>query len=120
MKAAVVDLYIEKGTDWSQTVEFYSDEEQTQPISFTGYTGRCKIRNLAGSVVAEPVVSFPTAGVMQLSLTNEKTSAIPTEGVLYTETTDCTYDVELVATSGGTVARWLNGMVTVSPEVTYG
>jgi hypothetical protein len=119
MKAAVIDLYIEQGTDWMQTFAFYSDAGQTRPVDFTGCTGRCKIRDLDGNVVAQPEVSFPVpaSGILVLSLPNALTSAIPVDGITYSDTVDCTYDVEVVA-PGGAVARWLNGPVAVSPEVT--
>lgn len=118
MKAAIIDLYIEQGTDWQKTFRFYSDEAQTTPVDFTGSTGRCKIADLEGHTVATPAVTFPApAGTMTLTLTNAQTSAILVDGLTYDAAGSCTYDVEVVA-PGGTVARWLNGSAAISPEVT--
>jgi len=117
MKAAVIDLYIEQGTDWSQTFRFWSDAGQTIPVDFTGCTGVCKISDLDGNDVAAPVVTFPspTTGALVLTLARAATSAISLDGVGYSETGSFVYDVEI--TSSGLVKRWLNGAVAVSPEV---
>lgn len=118
MKAAVVNLIIEQGTDWSQTVKFYSDTERKVPCDLTGLTGRCKIRDSEGVQVAAPAVAITAlTGTVVLSLTNAQTSAIPVEGYSYSETSTYAYDVELVD-AAGFVSRWMNGSVTVSPEVT--
>ena len=120
MAAAIIDLYIEQGTDWTKTFKFYSDAGQTQPIDFTGCTGRCKISDLDGNIIATPIVTFSaptTGGTLVLTLENALTSAIPVDGVTYDATSAATYDVEVVA-AGGQVTRYLNGSVAVSPEVT--
>ena len=96
MKAAVISIYIEKGTDWQKTFRFFSDKAQSVPIDFTGCAGRCQIRDLEGKLVATPVVTFPDAGMLVLALTNEQTSAIDTDGLTYDATGACTYDVEVV------------------------
>ena len=76
MAAAIIDLYIEQGTDWTKTFKFYSDAGQTQPIDFTGCTGRCKIRDLDGNIIATPIVTFSaptTGGTLVLTLENALT-----------------------------------------------
>ena len=119
MIAAVINLYIEQGTDWQQTFLFYSDSAQTVPVDFTGCTGICKISDMDGNEVATPVVTFPmpTTGTLVLTLDNAATSTIGVDGaVLYSDTASFAYDVNVVA-ADGTVSRWLNGSVSISPEV---
>jgi len=119
MKAAVIDLYIEQGTDWQQTFLFYSDSAQTIPVDFTGCTGVCKISDLDGKAVAAPVVTFPapTTGTLVLAMPSSVTTAISVDGaVLYSDIASFAYDVNVIA-ADGSVSRWLNGSVSISPEV---
>ena len=118
MIAAIVNLYIEQGTDWQQTFLFYSDLAQTVPVDFTGCTGICRISDLDGNAVAAPMVSFPapTTGTLVLALPSRVTAAISVDGaVLYSDTAAFAYDVNVIA-ADGSVSRWLNGSLSISPE----
>ena len=115
MKAAVINLYIEQGTDWTHKIRYWTDTARTVPVDFSGATGACKIRDMDGKIVASPVVTFE-AGTIVLAMSHTVTSGIVVDGVSYDQTTDCTYDVEV--TSAGVTQRWANGVATISPEVT--
>ncbi len=112
---ARVDLTIYQGSNFSQVVTFLQTAGGT-PVDLTGLTGRMQIRQTLAS--ADIMVELTTAndrlvfggatGVVTMTLTAAETATILTEGV---------YDLEFV-TSATSVARWLEGLVILSKEVT--
>jgi hypothetical protein len=109
------NIVIYQGATFSQSF-IWKDSNQT-PINLTGYTARMMVRTTVSA--AAPFITLTTenggialggsAGTVALSMSAAATAAI-TElfGV---------YDLELVA-PGGAVTRFLQGIVTLSREVT--
>ena len=92
------------------------------PVDLTGYSGRGSIKAKAQD--AAPVASFvidipnPTTGQYNVRLPAEVSALIPLTGAAYDKPTKFCYDVELYNTTSQNVARVLNGIASVSPEVT--
>jgi hypothetical protein len=86
----------------------------------TGYSGRGAIKRKATDI--EEIVEFTVivaqdnSGEVTVSLTDEETSDIPTKGNSYKEVEKYFYDVEIFKT--GEVVRLLQGLASVSPEIT--
>ena len=109
------DLQIPQGSTWTQV----ADWKTGSPAAFvntTGYTARMQLRTSysAASASLELTttngrISLTNAGVITLSLSATETAALSAGRYVY--------DLELVS-SGGQVTRLLEGVVTVSPEVT--
>jgi hypothetical protein len=116
MPAAIVNLTIEQGADWSQPLQWKTGTPAVA-VNLTGYTARMQVRRTAAST--EKTVELTTengrititagTGTVALSLTAAVTAAI-VAGVYV-------YDLELVS-SGGIVTRLVQGTFTVSAEVT--
>jgi hypothetical protein len=108
-------LTIYQGSDFSEVVTFLQTAGGT-PVDLTGLTGRMQIRKTKEStdVIIELTtengrLAFGgTDGVVTMTLTAAETATILTEGV---------YDLEFV-TSATSAARWLEGLVILSKEVT--
>ena len=112
---ARVDLKIYQGSDFLQVVTFLQTAGGT-PVDLTGLTGRMQIRQTkaAAAVVMELTTSNGrltfggVTGVVTMTLTAAETETILTDGV---------YDLEFV-TNATNAARWLEGSVILSKEVT--
>ena len=112
---ARVDLTIYQGSDFNQVVTFLQTAGGT-PVDLTGLTGRMQIRQTKAdaTVVMELTTSNGRlafggdTGVVTMTLTAAETETILTDGV---------YDLEFV-TSATSAARWLEGLVILSKEVT--
>ena len=112
---AQVDLTIYQGSDFSQVITFLQTAGGT-PVDLTGLTGRMQIRNVQSSPTV--LMELTTAngrltfggetGVVTMTLNATETATILTDGV---------YDLEFV-TSATSAARWLEGRVILSNEVT--
>ena len=108
-------LTIYQGSDFSQVVTFLQTEGGT-PVDLTGLTGRMQIRKTKES--ADFIIELTTEngrlsfggtnGVVTMTLTATETATILTGGF---------YDLEFV-TSDTSAARWLEGLVILSEEVT--
>jgi hypothetical protein len=112
---AQVDLTIYQGSDFSQVITFLQTAGG-DPVNLTGLTGRMQIRNVQSSpiVLMELTTSNGrltlggATGVVTMTLTAAETATILKGGV---------YDLEFV-TSATSAARWLEGRVILSYEVT--
>ena len=112
---ARVDLKIYQGSNFSQVLTFLQTAGGT-PVDLTGLTGRMQIRQTLAS--SNVIIEMTTAngrlafggvnGVVTMTLTAAETETILTDGV---------YDLEFV-TSATSVARWLEGLVILSKEIT--
>lgn len=105
---------IKRGDDWVKTLEFYLDENMTQPKSLTGYTGAMDMQPQGASGVAP----------LRLSTDNGKLSIagnIVTLTLNHSETAvawnEADADLKLVD-PGGRVKHWLHYPVVVEPTVT--
>jgi hypothetical protein len=110
------NFYVYRGATFVEQIE-WKDENGTA-IDLTGFTARMHMRDAVDA--ATPFLTLTTenggitlggvAGTVDLLATAAVTSAITaTAGV---------YDLELIAGDGVTVTRLLEGLVTISPEVT--
>lgn len=107
--ATKANLVIDQGATFS--VDFNLIDETGDHISLQGYTARSQIRKWYTSL--SPAATFHTSinyntGVLTLTLTDEQTSAIVAGRYVY--------DVEL--DDGEEVSRIVEGIVTVTPQVT--
>jgi len=111
--ATVKNLVIDQGTTFSLSITV--SDANANEIDLTGYTLRAQLRKSYG---ATSYTSFtvaaddPTTGELTISLTDAQTSALKAGRYVY--------DVEIVApvADGSTVTRVLEGIITVTPEVT--
>ena len=108
------DLCIPQGATFSRVIIWKADGDE---VNLTGYTARAQIRPTAAS--ATTTLSLTTensrislggvAGTITLSISATDTAAIASGRYVY--------DLELVS-AGGIVTRLLQGVVTVSTNVT--
>jgi len=120
MSAAQHDLVIEQGATWSQAVIWKTGSPATA-VNLTGYSARAQLRSsISASTAALSLTtengrialttgSGLNAGTITLSITATDTAALAAGRYVY--------DLELVS-GGGQVTRLMEGVVTVSAEVT--
>lgn len=105
--ASKANLVVDQGTTFSTQLAL--QDENGDPIDLTGYTVAAKIKKWYTSSNS---VAFSAAigdsGTIVLGLTANQTGAMTAGRFVY--------DVEI--TTGGEVSRILEGIVTVTPQVT--
>lgn len=108
-------LRVDQGTDFGQTLRFYTDTANTTPKNITGFQYRAKARYGTHKNDTD-VVSFTAAitdaanGIVNFALTDTQTAAMkPGKWV---------WDLEQVD-AGGTVTRLMFGELILSAEATY-
>lgn len=103
----------------TEMVEAGASVQVFSSYDLTGFSARASIRPTADSTTL--TVAFTcliVSNQITISLTDTETSAIPTvDKQKYSQLAKYTWDLEIEALDG-TVTRLLNGIVTVSPEVT--
>ena len=115
MSAGIYNFTLDQGSTWTLQI-VYQDPSGT-PINLTGYNAQMKVRKKADSSAVvlslatggQGIVITGAQGKLNLTATDEQTQVI--EPGLYV------YDLEL--DNGGVRTRLIQGMVTVSAEVTY-
>ena len=103
-----VPLIVEQGSTFSVGIELYDNLDQ--PLDVTNMTVEGKMRKYYTSSNS---VSFGTTlsnGELVISLDYVETAAI--------EAGRYVYDIELTDTESNTVVRLIEGIVTVTPQVT--
>jgi hypothetical protein len=106
--AQKVNIVIDQGTTFNTDYTF--TDEFNDPINFTTYTGRSQMRrSYMSSTSYAFTVGLTSIGVVSLAMSANTTSSIPAGRYLY--------DLE-VEDQNGVVSRLVEGIVTVSPEVT--
>jgi hypothetical protein len=108
------DLCIPAGATFSRVIRYKADGSN---VNLTGYTARMQIRPAAASATTTLSLTTEntrialggTAGTITLSISATDTAAIASGRYVY--------DLELVS-AGGIVTRLLQGIVTVSANVT--
>lgn len=107
--AIKANLVIDQGTDYSTVI--YVNDENGDIVDLTGYTGAAQMRRHYTSTAqtAFIVVIDPSFGTVTLSMNAATTNA--------TSSGRYVYDCEL-RTSANIVSRLLEGIVTVTPQVT--
>lgn len=108
--ATKANLIIDAGTDFSTTITIVNNETE-DVVDLTGYEARAQMRKHYSSV---SYVEFgasidPEGGDVTLTLSSEETTALKPGRYVY--------DVEVVNQSG-IVSRILEGIVTITPNVT--
>ena len=119
------NIYIEHGADF--LMELTLNDENGDPIDLTTSTFSGQVRKTATSADSLGDFTFTilnqavpaNVGKVQVKMSNAVTSAIPVNrNTTYAKTpTKYAYDIER-SESGGLKERWLEGVATVSPEVT--
>jgi len=106
--ASKANLTIDQGTTFTTTITITDDDGNA--LDLTGYTGAAQLRkHYTSSNSVNFTVSITSAtGEVTLSLTANATSNIVAGRYVY--------DCEL--TNSGTVSRVLEGIVTITPQVT--
>tara|TARA_R110000744_G_scaffold62608_2_gene129145 strand:+ start:53 stop:382 length:330 start_codon:yes stop_codon:yes gene_type:complete len=109
-------LLIDQGTDFGESLIFYTDTTNTVRKDLTNYVFRGKCRYLHHSNDDDVVtfisdVSDPTQGVVNWALTDTQTAGMkPGKWV---------FDLEMEDGSGD-VVRVIWGQLEIAPEATYG
>ena len=106
--ATKANLIIDQGSTFTTTITLTDDDGNA--LTLLGYTGAGQIRKhyTSSTAVSFTVNISPSTGEVTLSLTATQTAALTAGRYVY--------DVEL--TTGSIVSRVLEGIVTVTPEVT--
>lgn len=106
--AQKLNLIIDQGTTFSTS--FDVNDDAGIPIDFTGYTGNSQFRkSYTSSSYTAFTVSANSSGSVTLSLSANTTNSLTPGRYVY--------DVEMTA-PGGTISRIVEGIVTVTPQVT--
>ena len=112
--AARANLQIDRGATFSSDVTV-TDTDGTA-FDLTGYTAAAKMALGYASTrtrvtLTTQINSDPTTGIITISLTADQTKALDAPARYV-------YDVEITKTSDSTVTRVIEGLITVSPDVT--
>jgi hypothetical protein len=108
--AISTNLYIDQGTDFSVSVNISETDGTAKNLS--GYTARAQLRKSYYSktnVTFTSAVTAPSEGEITISLSNAQTANIKAGRYVF--------DVETVS-NANVIARILEGMVIINPEVT--
>lgn len=106
--ARKANLVVDQGSTFTTTITLTDDDGTI--LNLTGYTGAGQIRKwyTSTNAVSFSVAIAPTSGEVTLQLSATTTANMAAGRYVY--------DVEL--TTGSTVSRVLEGLITVTPEVT--
>ena len=108
--ATVSNLFVDAGANYSNIITVAASNGQ--PLDLTGYTVASQMRKSYQSSTAynfTASVYNAATGKVRLQLTDTQSAAIPAGRWLY--------DVEITSPSG-TKTRVVEGIVTVSPQIT--
>ena len=106
--AAHVNIVIDQGTTFNTTYSFTDDNDE--PIDFSTFSANSQMRKSYSSNTAYTfTVSLSNNGIITLSMNAATTSTITAGRYMY--------DLE-VQDVNGTRSRLVEGMVTVTPEIT--
>jgi DUF4097 and DUF4098 domain-containing protein YvlB len=107
--ATKANIIIDQGTTFSTVINL--TDENGDPINLTGYTGDAQMRKHYTSSNSQSfsISLGSTSGTVALSLTANQTANLTPGRYVY--------DVE-VRSSANVVSRIVEGIVTVTPEVT--
>lgn len=105
--ATKANLVIDQGSTFASSIDIL--DENDEPVNLTGYSARGQIRKHYSSSNSVSFTTTVSNGSVVISLTaNQTTNMVSGRYV---------YDIELVDPAN-TVLRILEGIVTVTPEVT--
>lgn len=111
--ASIKNLVIDQGATFSLSITVA--DANGNALNLTGYTLRSQMRRSYGATSSTSFTvasATPATGELTISLTDAQTSALKAGRYVY--------DVEIVspAGAGSEVTRVLEGIITVTPEVT--
>lgn len=108
--AIKANLIIDQGADFITTITVTNTEDA--PLSLLDYTGQAQIRkHYTSSTAYSFTVNANNAnGAIVLSMPSTLTATIPAGRYVY--------DCELTNTTNGKISRLVEGIVTVTPQVT--
>lgn len=112
--AATANLRIEQGATFSSDVTV--KDTNGSAFDLTGYTAAAKMAlgyasTRTRTTISASIAGDATTGVITLTLTADQTSNLDAPARYV-------YDVEITKTSDSTVTRVIEGIITVSPNVT--
>ena len=112
--AARANLILDRGTTFSSDVTV-TDTDGTA-FDLTGYTAATKMALGYASTrtrvtLTTTINGDPTTGIITISLTADQTKTLEAPARYV-------YDIEITKTSDSTVTRVIEGIITVSPDVT--
>lgn len=108
--ATISNLYVDAGATYSNIISVTASNGQ--PLNLTGYTVASQMRKSYSSSTAYAFTASVYSainGKIRLQLTDEQSALIPAGRWLY--------DVEITSPSGVTT-RVVEGIVTVTPQIT--
>jgi Flp pilus assembly protein TadG len=108
--ATVANIFIDQGSDYSNIVTVTASNGQ--PLNLTGFTVASQMRKSYSSSTAYAFTASilsTTLGQVRLQLTSTQSEAIPPGRYLY--------DVE-VTSSTGSKTRVVEGIATITPQIT--
>lgn len=108
--AVKTNLIIDQGSSFNTTLNVVNSEGA--PFNLTGYTGAAQMRKTYTSSTAYDftvAIGDALGGALVVSMSSTTTASIPAGRYVY--------DVE-ITDAAGAVTRVVQGLVTVSPEVT--
>ena len=112
--ATIKHLTIDQGTTYSLTITV--SDANANPLDLTGFTARAQLRKSYGATsytaFTVTIDDDPTTGNLTIKLTDAQTTLLKAGRYVY--------DVEIVSpvVDGSEVTRVLEGIITVTPEVT--
>lgn len=107
--AQKVNLVIDQGTTF--TSSFLVNDDDGNAVDLSAYTARSQLRkHYTSSNSTSFTVTANSTGYVTLTLTANVTTSLSAGRYLY--------DVELITPATNAVTRIIEGMITVTPEVT--
>lgn len=107
--AQKVNLVIDQGTTF--TSNFLVNDDDGNAVDLSAYTARSQLRkHYTSSNSTSFTVTANSTGYVTLALTANVTTSLSAGRYLY--------DVELITPATNAVTRIIEGMITVTPEVT--
>lgn len=116
MSAAQYDLVIEQGATWSQAVQWKTGSPATA-VNLSGYTARMQLRSSVSASTAALSLTTENGRIALTANTGTITLSVSATDTAALAAGRYVYDLELVS-GGGLVTRLMEGVVTVSAEVT--
>lgn len=108
--ATVANIFIDQGSDFSNIITV--SDKNGQPLNLAGYTVASQLRKSYNSSVAynfNAIVFSATSGRVRIQMSAAQSEQIPPGRYLY--------DVE-VTSSTGARTRVVEGIVTITPQIT--
>jgi hypothetical protein len=121
MAAGKLNILIEQGATFKRKLVFKDSSNVAIDLTGDSFAGQVRKSASDPTIIATFTCTITNAsgGEVEISLTDAQTSAIPVEtsSSPEREVTEYAYDIERTI-SGGTKQRVLEGIASVSPEVT--